>query len=64
MVKVYLSRKGIEFTEHNVSSDREGLSLLLSLGCRTTPVTLIDGEKIIGYQPAKIEAALQASGVA
>ena len=63
MVKVYLSRKGIEFTEHNVSSDREGLKLLLGLGCRTTPVTLIDGQKVIGYQPAALESALKDAGI-
>jgi glutaredoxin len=63
MVKVYLSRAGVPFREHNVSSDREGLKLLLSLGCRTTPVTLVAGEKIIGYNPSRIAAALQSAGI-
>ena len=63
MVKVYLSRKGIAFQEHNVSMDREGLKLLLSLGYRTTPVTLIAGQKVVGYNPTRIEAALRAAGM-
>ena len=63
MVKVYLSRKGIEFTEHNVSTDRDGLKLLLSLGCRTTPVTLINSQKVIGYQPDALESALNDAGI-
>ena len=63
MVKVYLSRKGIAFQEHNVSMDLEGLKLLLSLGYRTTPVTLIDGQKVVGYNPTRIEAALRAAGM-
>ena len=64
MVKVYLSRKGIPFTEYNVSQDREALTTLLSLGFRTTPVTLIGHENVVGYSTAKLDAALQAAGVA
>ena len=44
MVKVYLSRKGFEFTEHNVSTDRESLKDLVSMGYRSTPVTVIGEE--------------------
>ena len=29
MVKVYLSRKGLDFTEHNVSKDRDALKELV-----------------------------------
>ena len=64
MVKVYLSRKGIPFKEHNVSMDREGLKLLLSLGCRTTPVTLIGDQKVIGYNPSGLDSALEAASIA
>ena len=64
MVKVYLSRKGVPFTERNVSTDREALSQLIGMGFRTTPVTVIDDEKVVGYSPAKLEAALVAAGVA
>ncbi len=63
MVKVYLSRKGIPFTEHNVSTDRDGLQALVSMGFRTTPVAVIGEEKIVGYSPAKLDAALKAAGV-
>ena len=63
MVKVYLSRKGIPFTEHNISMDRQGLKLLLSLGYRTTPVTLIGDEKVVGYNPTGLDAALKAAGI-
>ena len=64
MVKVYLSRKGIEFSEYNVSTDRDALSRLIGMGYRTTPVTVIGEEKIVGYSPAKIDEALEAAGVA
>ena len=63
MVKVYLSRKGFEFTEHNVSTDRESLKDLVSMGYRSTPVTVIGEEKVVGDSPAKLEDALEAEGL-
>ena len=62
MVKVYLSRKGIPFTERNVSLDEEARQDLLNLGHRSTPVTMIGDQKVVGYSPPKLEAALDAAG--
>ncbi len=59
MVKVYLSRKGILFIERNVSEDPEARETLLGLGYRTTPLTVIGDQNVVGYNPAKIEAALK-----
>ena len=63
MVKVYLSRKGIPFTERNVSKDREALTSLVGMGYRTTPVTVIGEEKVVGYSPSTLDAALKTAGV-
>ena len=63
MVKVYLSRKGIPFTERNVSKDREALSSLVGMGYRTTPVTVIGDEKVVGYSPSKMDEALKTAGL-
>lgn len=63
MVKVYLSRKGVAFTEHNVSTDRESLKQLVDMGYRTTPVAAIGDERVVGYSPAKLDAALKAAGL-
>ena len=41
MVKVYLSRKGLDFKEYNVSLDPEAVKRLIGMGYRTTPVTVI-----------------------
>jgi glutaredoxin len=60
MVKVYLSRKGVPFTEYNVSLDRDAVKRLIGMGFRTTPVTVIGEERIVGYSPPKLESALQA----
>ena len=62
MVKVYLSRKGIAFTERNISEDRAALKSLLGMGYRTTPLTVIGDEKVVGYSTSKIDAALAAAG--
>ena len=63
MVKVYLSRKGFEYTEFNVSENREALKELVTKGYRSTPVTVIGGENVVGYSPAKIDEALEAAGL-
>jgi glutaredoxin len=62
MVKVYLSRQDIPFTERNVSLDREALKTLVTMGYRTTPVTVIGEQKIVGFSPSKMQSALQAEG--
>jgi|TARA_B100000686_G_scaffold144769_1_gene152196 glutaredoxin len=63
MVKVYLSRKGFEYTEFNVSENREALKELVTKGYRSTPVTVIGEENVVGYSPAKIDEALEAAGL-
>ena len=60
MVKVYLSRKGFEYTEFNVSENREALKELVTKGYRSTPVTVIRYENVLGYSPTKIHEALEA----
>ena len=63
MVKVYLSRKGVPFTEHNVSKSVDSLKALVKMGYRTTPVTVIGDEKVVGYSPAKLAEALEAANM-
>ena len=62
MVKVYLSRKGISFTEHNVSQEADARESLLGLGYRATPVTVIGDNLVVGYNTGKIDEALAAVG--
>ena len=62
MVKVYLSRKGLEFTERNISEDDAARDDLLGMGIRSTPVTVIGDQNVVGYSPPKLEAALRAAG--
>jgi glutaredoxin len=48
-VKEYLSQKGVVFTEHDVSKEPDAIKTLQKMGIMTTPVTVIDGEVVIGF---------------
>jgi glutaredoxin len=54
----YLSRKGVAFEEKDVRADRAALKELLELGYASTPVILIDGEAIVGFDADAIDRAL------
>ena len=58
MAKEYLSLKGFQFTEINVSKNEEGQAQLLALGFNTTPVTVIGDRVIRGLDIKGIESAL------
>ena len=59
-MKEFLSRRGIEFVERDVAEDESALSELEKLGIFTTPVTVIDGEVVIGFDQTRLEALLSA----
>ncbi len=63
MVKVYLSRKGVPFNDYNVSTDRDALMRLIEMGFRTTPLTVIGEQRIVGYKPSDIDSALESVSV-
>ena len=59
MVKEFLSQKGIGFKEHDVSRDRAAAQELVDrTGQMGVPVTVIDGQIIIGFDRARLEQAL------
>jgi len=41
-----------------VREDQEALKELLALGYQSTPVTLIDGQAVVGFDQEKIEKLL------
>ncbi len=57
-VKEFLSQKGIEFEERNVAADEGAFAELEKIGVLSTPVTVIDGEAVIGFDRAKLERLL------
>lgn len=56
--KQFLSQKGIEFEEHHVSNDEAALEELQKRGLMTTPVTLIDGDAVRGFDRTKLAQLL------
>ena len=57
--KEYLSHKGVHFQEKNIAQDPGALADLKKLGYMTTPVIVIDGSVIVGFDADKIDQALQ-----
>lgn len=57
-VKEFLSQQGVQFSERNVAEDEEALAELEKLDVMTTPVTVIDGNTVVGYDRRKLEQIL------
>ena len=57
-MKEFLSQNNIAFTERNIAADETALAELEQLGYMTTPVTLIDGEVVVGFDRPKLERLL------
>jgi glutaredoxin len=56
--KEFLSQRGIKFEERDVSKDEAALEELQKRGLMTTPVTLIDGDAVVGFDQAKLSKLL------
>jgi len=54
----FLAEKGIEFENRDITTDPQALEELRKLGYMTTPVTVIDGEIVIGFDRSKLERLL------
>ena len=58
-VKEFLSHNKIEFTDRNIAADEAALGELEKLGYMTTPVALIDGQVVVGYDVSKLRSLLE-----
>ena len=58
MTKLWLKDRDYEFEEYNVSESKENANMLIRLGFRVTPVTVIGETMIAGFSPGKLEKAL------
>jgi len=56
--KEFLSRNNITYTERNVAEDESALEELKQLGYMTTPVTVINGTTIVGFNETELMKAL------
>ena len=60
-MKEFLSREGHTFQAKNIEDDDAAYEELMALGARAVPVTVIDAQVIIGFDQARLRAALAAS---
>jgi len=60
-VKEFLSQNKVEFTDRNIVADESALRELEKLGYMTTPVTVVDGEVVVGFDVPKLRSLLQLS---
>ena len=58
-VKEFLSQNKIDFTDRNIATDDTALADLEKIGYMTTPVTVIDGEVVVGFDLAKLRTLLE-----
>lgn len=50
----FLSQKGVEYVEKNLRADKDGMKEFLALGFQSAPVTLIDGQSVMGFDRMKL----------
>ena len=62
MTKAWLSKQGVPFIEQNISTDEFARNNLLAMGYRTTPVTTIGKDVIVGYSIVRLQASIEAHG--
>jgi glutaredoxin len=56
--KEFLSQRSIVFTEKDITKDPSAVEELERLGAMTTPVIVIDGEAVIGFNRKRLEELL------
>ncbi len=56
--KEFISQKGVPFTAKNIRENPAALAEFRRLGYQATPVTIIDGEIVVGFDRGKIERLL------
>ena len=58
MAKDFLSQRNVPFVERDVLNDKSAMDDLIKIGVLTTPVTVIDGEVVVGFDRARFEKLL------
>ena len=58
MVRLHLESRGMRWTERDLDLDPNARQELIDLGANGTPVTVIDGEVVVGYDEESIDELL------
>ena len=62
MAKEFLSQRNVPFVERDIMNDQSAMEELMKIGVLTTPVTVIDGEVVVGFDRSKFEKLLGEQG--
>ncbi|MBU4425282.1 MAG: glutaredoxin family protein [Proteobacteria bacterium] len=54
----YLTGKGVTFVRKDLMIDEEAREELFSLGVRSAPALMVDGDVVTGFDRARIDALL------
>lgn len=57
-LKSYLKANNIEYVEYNISKNEEARRNLIKLGYMSVPVTLINGNHVLGFDQLRIRQLL------
>jgi len=58
-VKEFLHKQNVTFIDRDVSTDPGAMEELERRGVMTTPVTVADGETVVGYDVEKLRKVLE-----
>jgi glutaredoxin len=58
MVRLHLESRGQKYTERDIDVDTAARDEMMKLGATGTPVTVIDGEVVIGFDEEAIDELL------
>lgn len=58
-VREYLSQKQIKFDDRDITKGPSAILELEKLGFKASPVTVVEGKVIVGFDVAKLDEALK-----
>lgn len=62
MAEEFLSQRNVPFVVRDIMNDQSAMDELLEIGVLTTPVTVFDGEVVVGFDRARFEELLGEPG--
>lgn len=58
LAKEFLDEKGVRYEERDITTDSAALAELDTKGVMATPVIVVDGEMIVGFNRSRLAALL------
>ncbi len=58
-MKDFLAQRGVRYTLKNLNTDADARDEFVRRGYLLPPVTIVDGEVIVGFDPVKLEQILE-----